>query len=304
MVVKRVGGKSKIAKWIAEHTPPCSIFVDALGGSGVVLDTVKKMRGKGGSSKRALRYVYNDSDEKLYHFFKMLQDKPIDLAHLVNLMPYSRKFFNESYEALRNDDLYQELSDLDKAVVFLVINRQSFGAKMDQDWSVTRDGEVNYETWNKLPKFIVDTHRTWKSVFVENVDFTVVVKKWDTPKTVFYLDPPYEGVEEHYYDVNKGEGFDHALMFECLQQIKGSYCVSYYGGVTEDDDSELVRRYADAGCQIFRKKVLKHLSDKKEKESAIEVLLVKQSRWAAENSWTYELASVHSGKKVVMKEIE
>lgn len=251
--------------------PSCDIFVDVFGGSGSVLNAMK--------NKSKTRYVFNDIDHNIYNFFNVLQKFPNELAHKTNLTPYSRQLFNEACERIKSAD---QVSPIDLAVLFLIVNRQSFGSKMEPNWSITRDGEVNYQTWNKLPKMIMKIYNRWKTVFLENLDYKDLIKKWDSPSTTFYLDPPYEGVEEDYYDVNKKDGFDHQAMFNALQNIEGSYAISYYGGVDLASDPDLVKQYSSAGCLIMRTKVIKHLAGKVEfkKPNAVEVMIIKTNKYS------------------------
>lgn len=270
MIVKRVGGKAKLAKWIVRNLPRGDIFVDVFGGSGsVLMEVLQQCPG--------MRCVYNDLDDRLYTFFKVLRDNSTDLAHLTFLTPYARKGFQDAHAILYNDEEFSKLDDINKALLFLIVNRQSFGAKMSNDWSITRDGEINYHTWNSLPEYILRVAKTWKNVFLEHLDYKDVIKKWDSKNTIFYLDPPYENVETDYYNVNKKDGFNHTEMFEELQNIQGSYSVSYYGGEDKSSDTDLLKLYQSAGCKTLRKEVTKHLSTQASKDKATEVLLIKNS---------------------------
>lgn len=269
MIIKRVGGKTKIKQWVTKHLPSGNIFVDVFGGSGAILQEVIEQ-----TLNRDIRYIYNDGDNKVYTFFKVLQNDSFTLANLVNLTPYSRYGFTTAYDAFKSNS-FDELPDLEKSLIFLIINRQSFSSKMSKDWSITRKGEINYKTWNSLPEYIIKTAEYWKNTFLENLDYKDVITKWDSKKTSFYLDPPYEKVENDYYEINQKSGFDHIEMFEFLQNIQGSYCISYYGGEDCNSDSKLIKMYVNAGCKIYRKSVKKHISTEDEKPDVIEVLLVK-----------------------------
>lgn len=270
MIIKRVGGKAKLAKWIVRNLPRGDIFVDVFGGSGsVLMEVLRQCPG--------MRFVYNDLDDRLYTFFKVLRDNSTDLAHLTFLTPYSRRGFQDAHAILSDDAEFSKLDDINKALLFLIVNRQSFGAKMSNDWSITRDGEINYQTWNSLPEYILRVAKAWKNVFLEHLDYKEVIRKWDSKNTIFYLDPPYENVETDYYKVNKKDGFNHVEMFEELQNIQGSYSVSYYGGEDQSSDTDLLKLYQNAGCKTLRKEVAKHLSMQTNKDKATEVLLIKNS---------------------------
>jgi len=278
MILKRVGGKSKIADWIKFHMPSYRIFVDVFGGSGAVLD---KMLGEEGC-----RYVYNDLDHKLYVFFKMLQGSASGLEHLVRYTPYSRQFFDEAYEVINSDE-FNHLEDIDQALTLLIVNRQSFGAKMTNTWSIAREGEIGYDTWKKLPALIRRVSERWRSVFLENLDYSDLIPRWDSPQTTFYLDPPYEGVESEYYDVNKSSGFDHEGMFDRLQEIEGSYVISYY-------DGDVVSQYAEIGCQIVKQDVKVHIA-RENKATKTEVLVIHENEWARKHNLQRAIKGRQSG---------
>lgn len=280
MILKRVGGKSKLSEWIFDNSPSYRGFVDVFGGSGAVLDCFIKHHKKNEEYqyKGRPRYIYNDLDNSIYTFFKVLQNMPNDLSRLIELTPYSRKLFSESFENLQNN--YENLSDIDKAIYLIVLNRQSYGSMMSNSWSTAINGEINYETWNKLPNQIMSCYNLWKYVYLENLDYKDLINHWDDETTLLYLDPPYEGVEYSYYNVNKNSGFNHNEMFDVLSNVKASFVVSYYGGVDDSNDTDLIEKYKKINCKVERKKVFKHLASGDEKSFAYEILLIKSNNWS------------------------
>lgn len=90
-----------------------------------------------------------------------------------------------------------------------------------------------------------------KRVQIECLDFEKLINKYDGKKTIFYLDPPYVGVE-HYYK-NNGVNFtydDHTRLARLLKKIKGKFILSYY----EDPlIRELYSKY-----RIIEKEAVKH----------------------------------------------
>ena len=276
MIIKRVGGKSKISKWIKNNLPPYKVFVDVFGGSGAVLDEVVPR------TNTTKRYIFNDLDSRIYTFFKVLQHRGQDLADLVQITPYSRKFFEEACDVIYDDEKMHLLDELDQALIFLIVNRQSFGSRMVPPWSIAREGEIVYQTWNKLHESVMEIHNKWRNVFLENLDYKELVKKWDGKATLFYCDPPYQGVEHDYYEVNKKEGFNHQEMFDLLQGIEGSCAVSYY------KDSDIVDKYVQAGYNMETKNVAMHLAKCDVKPIKTEALLIKYNNWTKQNKNIFE----------------
>jgi DNA adenine methylase len=65
--------------------------------------------------------------------------------------------------------------------------------------------------------------------FVENMDFGEVIKKYDSPTTYFYTDPPYYIVGEgSYYSNHDFDRKDHERLADCLKDIQGKFSLSYY----------------------------------------------------------------------------
>ena len=62
-----------------------------------------------------------------------------------------------------------------------------------------------------------------RSRHIHSGDYERIVRKYDSPDAVFYLDPPYPG-----YNVDVGESdFDEARFLAVLKSIKGKFLVTY-----------------------------------------------------------------------------
>ena len=70
----------------------------------------------------------------------------------------------------------------------------------------------------------------------ENLSFEEVIKKYDSPTTYFYCDPPYWSTEL-YYSLHRFGKEQHEELKNCLHNIEGKFSLSYY------DFSELSDMY-------------------------------------------------------------
>ena len=93
---------------------------------------------------------------------------------------------------------------------------------------VASDGKYNskYDALkNKLrnPKF---TDRLSQVTHVENLDCIDLIKKWDSPDTFFYVDPPY--FKKEYLYTHEFPREKHEELADTLKSCQGRWCLSYY----------------------------------------------------------------------------
>ena len=78
---------------------------------------------------------------------------------------------------------------------------------------------------SRIEPILEAAHERLEAVVFECLDWAELVSRYDTPDTLFYLDPPYLGGEDDY-----GKGiFDraqYARMAEALAAIKGGFILS------------------------------------------------------------------------------
>ena len=76
-----------------------------------------------------------------------------------------------------------------------------------------------------------------RQVVIEHNDFEKLIKTYDRPDALFYLDPPYYAAEK-YYDSDFSAS-DHERLFSVLTSIKGKFVLSY------NADSVILGMYKD-----------------------------------------------------------
>jgi hypothetical protein len=75
------GGKARLAPWIVAHLPPHAAYVEPFGGAASVL--LRKAP--------APCEVYNDLDGEIVGFFRVLRERPDDLAEAIRHTPFARR---------------------------------------------------------------------------------------------------------------------------------------------------------------------------------------------------------------------
>lgn len=175
--INRYGGKSALRKWIISHFPQHTTYVEPFGGGAHILL----------AKPRAKCEVYNDLDDTIVNFWRVIRDAESAelLCQLLDMTPYSRSEFVACRDSISN----LTLSNIERARMFCVLNKQSFSAK-ERSWRYCIDGR-DAKAWSRLPDSIRKIADRLHGVIIENKDACSVIRAFDSPDTLHYCDPPY-----------------------------------------------------------------------------------------------------------------
>ena len=218
------GGKWRLAPWIISNFPDHTCYVEPFGGGASVL--LRK-------PPSAIE-VYNDLSKDVVNFFRVLREQPSDLIAAINLTPYSREEFLQSQEINPGpgDD------NLEKARRFFVWSWQGrgrAGVREPGGWRFM-SRNTRYHTpvddWNNNDHLWAVVSRL-KRVHIESDDALKVIKRFDTPETLFYVDPPYVQETRCFRWAHDGYQHDytddqHMELARVLNKIQGMAIVSGY----------------------------------------------------------------------------
>jgi DNA adenine methylase len=191
--------------------PKCTL-VEVFGGSGYVSQTA--------SREVFGNIVYNDVNDMLTALYRHVKENPEQLAALLALLPYSRSYYRIVTDLLKTCRDFGSLAAA--ALIFYAYNTSYLG-KIGKGFAYS----VN-PTKNEAREFknrawaILKYAEVWRDVVIENLDFRDAIKRYDSERTVFYLDPPYVDRAEEYY----GTSFtvdDLRDMAAMLTQIRGRF---------------------------------------------------------------------------------
>lgn len=214
------GGKWKLAPWILQHFPDHVSYVEPFGG-GASLLLQKPL---------SMIEVYNDLNGDVVNFFKVLRERPADLIAAIDLTPYSRAEFLLAQQA--TDD---ELERARRFFVWSWQGRGRAGVIEPGGWrfmSRATRHKTPVDDWNNLNHLWAIAKRL-KQVHIECDDALKVIRRFDDPGALFYVDPPYvqdtrcfrwsrDGYRCDYTDD------DHRNLAAALQKIQGMAIISGY----------------------------------------------------------------------------
>jgi len=213
--IRWLGGKGRLTKKILKLIPPHQTYVEAFGGGASLLF----------AKRPSPIEIYNDLDSGLVNFFRVLRDpeKFQRFFRLVFLTPYSREEYCFCYDTWKQCE-----DDVEMAYRWFVIARMSFNGKFESGWNVG----VLYDcasSWLSTIKNLPQIHSRIMKVQIEHRDFRELLPIYDTPKTLFYLDPPYipetRKRAKYRYEMSAN---DHKELVNMLLLIKGIVILSGY----------------------------------------------------------------------------
>ncbi|MCJ8139331.1 DNA adenine methylase [Falsirhodobacter halotolerans] len=163
--------------------------------------------------------VANDLNGEIVNLFRILQRHYPQLMDVMRFQIASRREFDR----LRITDP-RTLTDLERAARFLYLQRLGFGGKLNGVFGVAADQGPRFSL-ARLEPILDAAHERLEGVVFESLDWSELIRRYDGPDTLFYLDPPYFGGEDDYgKDMFGRDQF--AKMAEQLAGIRGKFVLS------------------------------------------------------------------------------
>jgi DNA adenine methylase len=219
-----IGGKKLLRKHITEKFPEeFERYIEVFGGAGWVL--FGKEQGKE-------LEVFNDIDSNLINLYRCIKYHCNELQRELEWLIVSREQFFNYKEQLNS----KGLTDIQRAARYFYIIKSSFGADR-KTFGTNKKNLVN------TIDYLSEINERLKNVVIENMEYKRLIKVYDRPNALFYLDPPYLGTERYY---NSGFNLDdHQQLCSILKEIKGKFILSY------NDDEYLKEIYKDINIELI-----------------------------------------------------
>lgn len=226
-VLRYPGAKWGLAPWIISHFPPHEAYVEPFFGSGAVLLRKSPSRSE----------LVNDIDGAVVAFFRVLRDRPEDLAAAFALTPYAR----DELRACAVDD--PTLDDLERARRFAVACWQTRGGGQGRrypGWRFDMYGGLA-GTWATLPDRIREVAQRFARVAIENRPalevIEILARSEDRGRhSLVYADPPYlmGSIDPRLYKHGMRDA-EHSELLDALDRFAGAVVLSGYDHPMYDD---------------------------------------------------------------------
>ncbi len=215
-VLRYYGSKFRLAQWIISYFPTHRHYVEPFGGAANVL-LVKEP---------SLMETYNDANDKIVNFFKILRQTPNELIEQILLTPWARREYEACLAEVENE------TPLESARRLYYRLLMSYSGQYN-----TCRG--SFRRFNKGSKKMRPVHleenlraasRRLYQVQIENRDAFKLITETDSDDTLFYLDPPYVFSTRTTSKAYSHEMCDdaHREFAELLHSLKGFVILSGY----------------------------------------------------------------------------
>ena len=218
------GGKSQIAEWVISKFPFMYeefAYVEPFCGSAIVLLNKEPSRHE----------VINDIDKSLFYLYRAIRERPKELTELLDKTLFSVNELNYAVDLLRGkieppDDDWIHFA----RAKFVSLNMSLMGTGERGAISLSvaemQKRTSRAKTFRKTYARIDEVCDRLKNVAVVNKDVLKVIAHYDSPNTLFYLDPPYPDTDHR--------GYNHPYtmdefnkLTDVLKNIKGKYLISF-----------------------------------------------------------------------------
>ncbi|MBU3991534.1 MAG: DNA adenine methylase [Alphaproteobacteria bacterium] len=221
-----IGGKRKLSRMICRAIDriPHHTYAEAFMGMGGVF--LRRTR------VPPAEFI-NDWSEDVATFYRFLQRHYVAFLDMLRYQVATRSGFER---LLKVDPATQ--TDLERAARFLYLQRLAYGGKVTQrSFGVDPRGASGFDITRLVP-LLEAIHERLARVTIERLHWSDFLARYDTPATLFYLDPPYFGCEDDYgKELFDRSQFD--LMATMLKMREGRFLLSL------NDHPEVRRIFAD-----------------------------------------------------------
>ena len=219
-----LGGKSRMVKIILPLLSSHATYVEPFGGAANILLAKKPSQVE----------CYNDASGLLVNFFRALQD-PIQRTALLDRLkytPYARMEYARALEHLDDPDPVMKAWGFFVAQCQGISGSGSLGGRNANNWGYSRTADQAQSFRGHVEKLPAIAQRLL-DVHIEHGDGVGVIRRWDAPDTLFYIDPPYidstrtnkSGRAAYHCEIDD-EG--HRMLVDALLNLQGSAILSGY----------------------------------------------------------------------------
>jgi DNA adenine methylase len=212
-----LGGKARLVRWLRSVLPVHQVYVEVFGGAGALLL----------AKTPSACEVFNDRDEGVVHFFRVLRDPVLgaQLRQQLLLTPYARAEY-----AWCRATWVSVADPVERARRWYVVAAQSFGGVFGRAWGFScASGKQEAQSYQGMVASLDQVAARFAAVQVECDDFAAIIARYDRCETLFFCDPPYVPTtrREGSYRYELAEA-DHQRLLQAITTCRGKVVLCGY----------------------------------------------------------------------------
>lgn len=239
-LINYYGGKQRIAQRIVDVicTIPHSVYCEPFFGGGAVLF---KKGFPAVSNTDNYREVINDYSEQLMTMYRYARSHPKEFERLIKATPYSRSDYELAARILKS----KKASKKAIAWAYYYNVQTSFASILHGGWGTNVFGLNQAERFLKKSENLKQCLQRLFVTIIDCQDYQKVIDRWDSPQTLFYLDPPYPNTGQGHYSGYTED--DHTRLCDLLDNCQSSYILSNYAQKYEPKSAQIKKSF-DTHC--------------------------------------------------------
>lgn len=208
------GGKQKLLPVILPLIPEHNLYCEPFCGGAAIFF------GKEPSNVE----VINDTNSELINFYKVAQNRFVELNQMVNITLHSRRLHADAKVVYDNPHLFDEVK---RAWAVWVLSSQGFAGQLDGSFGYDKlKDTTTKKITNKRDAFTDHIAIRLQHVNIECADALYLIQGRDTENAFFYIDPPYYNSNCGHYDGYSADDFE--ALLKRLGSIQGKFLLSSY----------------------------------------------------------------------------
>lgn len=207
-IIPWIGGKRRLAATLLNRFPEHSCYVEVFAG-GAALFFLREPPAK--------VEVINDLNGELVNLYRVVQRHLEEFIRQFKWALSSREVFKWTKETPPH-----VLTDIQRAARFFYLQQLAFGGKVQgQTWgTATTAPPINLL---RIEEKLSEAYLRLAGAYIECLDWSACVTKYDRPHTLFFMDPPYWETEGYGVDFGWEQ---YEAMAACLGKLKGKAIVT------------------------------------------------------------------------------
>jgi DNA adenine methylase len=164
------------------------------------------------NKEKAEENILNDLDKKTIANFRLIQKAPTDPAKYNNptSLRAMKHFFDHHGDSIAEKIILEKMRTCSGYMSHPITSSKGI-------YQVTRV--------DRILRHLADYQEKLKGVKYETRDYEAVVKKYDSPDTFFFIDPPYENTSKS-FGYAQDKDFDFERLREVLDKIRGDFLMT------------------------------------------------------------------------------